>query len=1095
MKKIYLLVCTLIFSVTVNAGLKTWVGGATGDWQWAANWSPQGYPGPTDDLIIENAIVNLYGSAIVKSIALEGTAQLIVWPGPGGNTILSIPQPATGIPAISLNTGTKLKVYGTLNIGGGATANIPAGIDASDADISIEYGGKISIDRCQFGVYLSFGSTLTNDGNLEIGQGSTITNRGIYMDEATLQNNGYGIIKIDNVQGPAIATNTTPKPAGLRTINNSGTIYIGDIGNVAGAGISATDAAVNNSGYFRIDNQTAKGMDLIRGTLINGGTMIIKSTAGDGLQLTGGSFTNNSMLRIGHNPLGGGNVGSGNIAGIGIHTNGTVVNNNGTIDFGIVSRHGIQLENNSFFTNSWNITGDDPWGYIGITTAISDSMMVVDHSTFINAASGTYNANNSTYNMTVAGIVVYNAGHAENRGTIKMTGPHLGLSLDGNSDFKNYGFLEAYYGFIRTLYLAGGSRFDNSTGGTVHFGGTLTGGTSLIYITGNNSLLTNTDDILVNYGNSHGIEITQNGSLLNNGAGLIKVENIQGNGIEITGNGQLTNNAPLELNQISNIPLHVSGGNSFFNNSTLNIGNNSTNNSKTGILIEGTNTALRNNALGQITINYVPAAYNGIEVTTGALLRNTGKITWGMSTVAFAGAAALKVVTGAMLDNRVNAILEFANCTGDAIAADVSGLAGGSSLTFNGIVKFGNITGRGIYNTDPNVVLLNKGSFETLPDGKMDLYASMNNSGPASVLTNDNGIVNFRYPSSNSGTITNGRAIFNRAAFSNASGGQINNNGAGIWNMVGTFDNNLNSICRGTGTFRASVFRNNGGTIAPGNSAGCMNMSDGFNQSSGTLDIEVNGKNTPCTEFDRLNVTGTATLSGALKVTFGGGYTAAIGDIITILKSTALSGTFSSNNLPAGWNVLYNYPATGDVTLNRGGLIPLTLLDFNAEKAGEKAKLSWTTTDEINTDHFELQKSNDGTQFQKLATIPAMNMAGNHHYQFTDPLPLPGRSYYRLQMIDIDGQYTYSRIASLDFGKAQTLISAIYPNPVKDIVNIAVAEAANNQSIQLISQDGKIILTKQLTARGVYQLDLSALPAGIYLVKTSTGEIYKLVKQ
>jgi hypothetical protein len=1123
MKKIYLLICTLVFSVTVNAGIKTWVGGANGDWQWAANWSPQGYPGPTDDLIIENATVNLYGSAIVKSISLEGTAQLIVWGDASGNSVLSIPQPGTGVSAISLNTGTKLKVYATLSIGGGATANIQAGLDASDADISIEYGGKITIDRCQFGVYLTFGSTLTNGGNLEIGQQAAITSRAIYMDEATLQNNGYGIIRIDNVQGPAIATFTSAKAAGLRNINNSGTIYIGETGNITGAGISATDAAVTNSGSLQID-RAANGMVLTRGSLTNNGnsylvtggttavtgagivtsgTAITNSgnirlnrTGGDGLQLTGGTLTNNGNINLGFLQMGvAGNLYSGNCGGIGIHTNGTTLSNNYYIYLGTVAGNAMQMENASSFTNSGVITGDDAWTYNPYVTAVSGNTMVLKSSTFINAASGQYYAYNSTYSMTDSAIAMSGSSHVENRGTLRTSGPQTGLSLDGVSDFKNSGSLETD-GATRGLYLAGGSKFDNNTGGIIHFGWTsYAGGASLVYITGIGSAFTNRNALLVNQAvnGSAGIIIDQQGKLLNEAEGSVVIYGT-GTGFEINNNGRFDNDGGIIDLHDNNISLHANTGGQINNNGTLTIGN-GTVNSGTGIFIEGSNTRFSNEASGEITVSRVAAANNGILVTTSALFLNNGKITWGSSSLAFPGATALRVVTGGTFDHHHQAysILEFVNCSGDAIVSDATSSPTGSRLTLNGIIRFGAVTGRGFYNSDATYVFSNTGTFETTTGGKMNLQAKIDNTGSTSKLSNTDGTVTMGYPFSNSGIITNSGTVTNTGAFTNASGGLVTNNGT--WNMTGAFNNNANSTSKGSGTFQGSVF-NNAGTVAPGNSPGCLATANGYNnQSTGTLDIEVNGKTTACTNFDRLNVTGTAGLSGALKVTFGGGYTAAVGDVITILKSTALSGTFSSNNLPAGWNVLYNYPATGDVSLNRGGLIPLTLLDFNAEKAGEKAKLSWTTTDEINTDHFELQKSNDGTQFQKLATIPAMNTAGNHHYQFTDPLPLPGRSYYRLKMVDIDGQYTYSRIAPLDFGKTQTLISAIYPNPVKDIVNIAVSEEANNRFIQLISQDGKIILTKQLAARGVYQLDLSALSAGIYLVKTSTGEIYKLVKQ
>lgn len=1115
MKKIYLLACVLIFSVTVNAGIKTWVGGASGEWWGVFNWSPTGLPSPTDDVVINGGTVYVYGNAFAKSVTLHNDAQLIVW----SDISLSIPQESPGIAAINLNSGTTLKVLGILNIGS-ATADIPTGIAASDANIFIEYGGKISVEWCQNAVNLDGSSTLTNDGNLEIGQSSIIADRGIFIDNATLQNMGFGIIKIDNVQGPAIGTPTSPSPPGLRTINNNGMISIGEISDLTG-GISATDAAVNNSGNMYID-RAVNGMELTRGTLItnpdsrmvignnravagsgivtsgtvitNGGVMSIKTTQGDGLQLTGGSFTNNHILHIGHDPLGSGNVGSGNIGGIGIHTNGTVINNNADIDFGIVNGHGMQLENGSLLTNSGDITGDTPFGYTGTTTVISGSIMTLDHSTFINAASGKFRASTTNANHTVSGITMNNFSEVENRGRLEIAQPKLGLSIDGHSEFINYGVLADYYGLIRGLYLAGGSLFENKTGGAVNIGATLTTGTSLVYITGSGSTLLNRDSLLVNYGNSHGIEIVQQGRLLNP-TGVITIHNIQQKGIEVKDNGMLDSDGTINLNSNIN-PVHAGTGGKIYNGGMLNIGN-VDGISGTGIAIEGAGTRFENNATGKITVNRIAPTHSGIRVTTGAVFENDGKITWGTPSLPLEASEALQVVNSGVFDNRIIAspVLEFVNCASDAIVSDVNSPSTGSKLFLSGVIRFGNITGRGLYNSDPNYTISNAGHFETMPGGKMNLQARVDNTGPTSVLLNVNGTVTLAYPFSNKGDVVNdvNGTITNLSAFGN-DGGIVTNHGT--WNTTGTFTNYLDGVCRGRGTFQGSVFMNTGGALMPGSSPGCLNMANGFlNQSPGTLDIEVNGKNNPCGQFDRVNVTGTATLTGALNVTFGGGYAGTIGDKITILKSSSLAGTFSSHNLPNGWTILYNTPATGDVTLSRIVALPLHLLKFSAKKDGDKAHISWTTTDEVNTSHFELERSDNGSQFQKIATIASINAAGEHPYELIDQQPLAGINHYRLKMIDIDGTYTYSWVASVDMDKPQAIISSIYPNPATDIVNVVVAESSNDLSIQLISLDGKTLQTKRLAVRGTYPLNIARLPAGIYFIKVNNGETHKLIKQ
>ena len=174
--------------------------------------------------------------------------------------------------------------------------------------------------------------------------------------------------------------------------------------------------------------------------------------------------------------------------------------------------------------------------------------------------------------------------------------------------------------------------------------------------------------------------------------------------------------------------------------------------------------------------------------------------------------------------------------------------------------------------------------------------------------------------------------------------------------------------------------------------------------------------------------------------------------------------------------------------------LPLTLVDFTVKEDNQKAIASWTTTDEINTSHFELERSADGNNFQKIAAIPAMNAPGDHKYNYVDAQPFNGKNYYRIKMVDIDGTYTYSRIASLN-GTETKAISTIYPNPASDRVNVVIAENSNDLSIQLISLDGKILQTKRFAVRGTHQFNVAKLSAGIYFIKVSNGEIHKLVKQ
>lgn len=115
----------------------------------------------------------------------------------------------------------------------------------------------------------------------------------------------------------------------------------------------------------------------------------------------------------------------------------------------------------------------------------------------------------------------------------------------------------------------------------------------------------------------------------------------------------------------------------------------------------------------------------------------------------------------------------------------------------------------------------------------------------------------------------------------------------------------------------------NSGTTSPGHSPGLMEVSGDFTQTSaGTLLIELAGLN-PGTEYDRVDVSGTANLDGILDIDLLYGFVPAGGNSFDILMATVINGAFGTMlfpDLPPGlyWDLQYllNPSGTDIVRLN-----------------------------------------------------------------------------------------------------------------------------------------------------------------------------------
>lgn len=180
--------------------------------------------------------------------------------------------------------------------------------------------------------------------------------------------------------------------------------------------------------------------------------------------------------------------------------------------------------------------------------------------------------------------------------------------------------------------------------------------------------------------------------------------------------------------------------------------------------------------------------------------------------------------------------------------------------------------------------------------------------------------------------------------------------------------------------------------------------------------------------------------------------------------------------------------------------LPLTLLDFTATLNGKAAQLQWTTVTEINTKNFVVQRSTDGVHFTNIGTV---NAAGNSTqkitYQFSDGNALNAGSnnvYYRLQMTDNDGKFTYSKIARVTVTPSGKLF-VVYPNPVKDKLIVRSSISLNKTEVRITDATGKVVQKQQLESvqAGVQNtINVAGLNKGVYYLQFITGSDIQTVK-
>ena len=176
-----------------------------------------------------------------------------------------------------------------------------------------------------------------------------------------------------------------------------------------------------------------------------------------------------------------------------------------------------------------------------------------------------------------------------------------------------------------------------------------------------------------------------------------------------------------------------------------------------------------------------------------------------------------------------------------------------------------------------------------------------------------------------------------------------------------------------------------------------------------------------------------------------------------------------------------NVVITGTTTT--AGTLPLDFLSLagKADALGKTVNVNWSTTNEVNTKSFEVQRKTVGSDFATIGTLASKNSAGVHNYSFTDQNAANGTAYYRILQSDNDGASKLSNVIAVS-NKAVSALS-VYPNPAEQTLNVNHASAVVGANLKVLSLEGKTIFQKAVSVNSTSSnLDVSKLATGTYLL-------------
>ena len=171
--------------------------------------------------------------------------------------------------------------------------------------------------------------------------------------------------------------------------------------------------------------------------------------------------------------------------------------------------------------------------------------------------------------------------------------------------------------------------------------------------------------------------------------------------------------------------------------------------------------------------------------------------------------------------------------------------------------------------------------------------------------------------------------------------------------------------------------------------------------------------------------------------------------------------------------------------------LPIELLNFSVQKSSGSAIVKWVTLTELDNDHYELERSEDGKEFYTIGKVLGSGTSYNNiEYSFVDKSPLSGINYYRLKQVDYDGKYSYSRVRSLSFKDASQSQISVFPNPTNQELSLMTENKSGEVTVKILDVRGQVVTT-QFYESGTWKqsmkIDISSLSEGMYLIDIIGG--------
>lgn len=167
--------------------------------------------------------------------------------------------------------------------------------------------------------------------------------------------------------------------------------------------------------------------------------------------------------------------------------------------------------------------------------------------------------------------------------------------------------------------------------------------------------------------------------------------------------------------------------------------------------------------------------------------------------------------------------------------------------------------------------------------------------------------------------------------------------------------------------------------------------------------------------------------------------------------------------------------------------LPLDLLSFSVQGKECAANVQFEIAKESLFQKFQLQHSLDAKVFSTIASFSKSEE--NLLFSFVDKNAISGKNYYRLVLLEANGNYSLSSTLerNIECGKTENQY-VLFPNPASQ--QISISGLSKFSELRIVDLNGKVLIAQ--TAQSTIELfDISQLSDATYIVQilSSNGKV------